>query len=258
MSPRAAVLFRVVCCGSGRLAGVEGPQTAVAAAVPGAAALGLVPPPGAALLPASSLADAGWTAARLAARALTRATDDRRVLATVWWYSASSVLLTPALAGLVTGAPLSARLEDTVLSALSGGQLVAATSSARGPAALADLGAELRTSLGAVVSAVARAGAMRERPLWAIATDSIANRLLALGRALGEVGPATALAAPLAAAVGPPLPVPRFVDVGGARFTRRASCCLLYRLPFEPLCLSCPRRPTAERLVLLEDTASRL
>jgi ferric iron reductase protein FhuF len=68
---------------------------------------------------------------------------------------------------------------------------------------------------------------------------------------------ATALAAPLAAAVGAPLPVPRYVDVDGARFTRRASCCLLYRVPHEPMCTSCPRRPPTERQILLEDAATR-
>lgn len=233
-------------------------QAEVAARVPGAAALGLVAPPAATPLPAVLLADPEWTARRLRERALTSGTDDRRVLATVWWYSASSVLLTPALAGLVTGCPLSGRLEDTTLSVLSGGLLLAATSSAPGPASVEALGRQLRTTVAEVVRAVARAGAMRERPLWAIATDSLANRLLAVGRALGEVERATALAAPLAAAVGSPLPEPRYVDVAGARFTERVSCCLLYRVPREPLCTSCPRRPAAERQVLLEDTAARL
>ena len=93
---------------------------------------------------------------------------------------------------------------------------------------------------------------MRERPLWAIATDSLANRLLAVGRALGDVPRATALAGPLAAAIGAPLPAPRYVDVRGRPGTRRASCCLLYRVPGEPLCTSCPRRPPAERRILLE------
>lgn len=237
---------------------MAGPQGGVAARIPGAAALGLLAPPMAAALPAALLADSGWTADRLAERALRQGTDDRRVLATVWWYSASSVLLTPVLAGLVTGLPLSARLEDTRLAVLSGGLPVAATSSAPGPDALREAAEQLRVSLAAVVAAVAEAGTMRERPLWAIATDSIANRLLALGRAVGEVERATALAAPLAAAVGRPLPVPRYVDVAGARFTRRASCCLLYRVPGEPLCVSCPRRPAAERQMLLEDIAARL
>jgi hypothetical protein len=54
------------------------------------------------------------------------------------------------------------------------------------------------------------------------------------------------------------MPAPRYEDVGGARFTRRASCCLLYRVPHEVVCTSCPRRDPAERQVLLEDTAARL
>ena len=226
----------------------------VARRVPGAAALGLLPPPGARAVPATVLADPEWTAELLAARAPRQGTGDRRVLATVWWYSASSVLLTPSLAGLVTGVPLSARLADTSIFLFSGGLPVAAVAAAPGN----DLAGELRESLAAGIAAVAEAGRMRERPLWAIATDSVANRLLALGRALGDVPAATALAAPLGAAVGAPLPVPRYVDVDGARFTRRASCCLLYRVPHEPMCTSCPRRPPTERQVLLEDAATRL
>jgi ferric iron reductase protein FhuF len=232
----------------------DGGQAVVAARVPGAAALGLVPPPSAQVVPATLLADPGWTAELLVARAPRQGTGDRRVLATVWWYSASTVLLTPSLAGLVAGVPLSARLEDTAISLLSGGLPVAAVAGARS----LDLAGELRASLAAVIAGIAEAGQMRERPLWAIATDSVANRLLALGRALGDVPGATALAAPLATAVGVPLPVPRYADVAGARFTRRASCCLLYRVPHEPMCTSCPRRPPAERQVLLEDAAARL
>jgi hypothetical protein len=230
-----------------------GLQATVAARVPGAAMLGLIGPPSAERMPATVLADPAWTARLLAARAPRQGTGDQRVLATVWWYSVSTVLLTPSLAGLVTGVPLSGRLADTSLAVLSGGQPVAAVAAA--PAE--DLAAELRESIAAVVAAVAEAGGMRERPLWAIATDSLANRLLALGRALGDVPRATALAAPLAAAVGAPMPAPRYEDVAGARFTRRASCCLLYRVPHEPTCTSCPRRPPAERQILLEDAASR-
>jgi ferric iron reductase protein FhuF len=229
-------------------------QAAVAARVAGAAALGLVAPPSAPRLPASCLTDRNWLASAVAGLALRYRTDDPRVPATVWWYSASAVLLTPSLAGLVTGIPLSGRLVDTTLSVLPGGTLVAAVSTA----APDDLAAELRESLAAVVAALAEAGRMRERPLWAIATDSLANRLLAVGRAVGDAAAATALAGPLAAAIGAPLPPPRYVDVAGARFTRRASCCLLYRVPGEPMCTSCPRRPPAERQILLEDTASRI
>jgi ferric iron reductase protein FhuF len=225
-------------------------QAKVAARIPGAAAVGLVAPPSSAVVPATALADPGWTADLLALRVGTLGPAELRVQATVWWYSASLVLVTPALAGLATGTPLSARLADTTMAFLPGGRPVAATSSVPG----GDVAQELRASLTAVVAAVAEAGRMRERPLWGIAADSVANQLLALGRALGDVERVTGIAAPLAAAVGT-LPAPRYVDVGGRRFTRRASCCLMDRLPGGSLCTSCPRRPPGERLALWERAA---
>jgi ferric iron reductase protein FhuF len=233
---------------TGRVSG--GLQRAVAARIPGAAALGLVAPPSAPLVPATLLADPVWTARLIEARATGRLTD-RRVAATVWWYSVSAVLLTPSLAGLATGVPLSGRLADTALVFRPDGLPVAAVSSAPGE----DVGAELRETLTAAITAVAEAGRTRALPLWAIATDSLANQLLTLGRAVGDVPAATALAAPLATAIGAPLPLPRYVDVAGARFTRRASCCLMVELPGGSLCTSCPRRPPVERAALLEQAA---
>ncbi|WP_324275810.1 (2Fe-2S)-binding protein [Blastococcus brunescens] len=203
-------------------------------------------------MPAAALADPGWTAEVLARRARALGTTDRRVLATLWWYSASSVLLTPALAGLVVGIPLSARLADLSLALLPGLQPVAAE--AGGPGS-GNVAADLRGSLPAVTAAVAEAGRMRERPLWAITTDSLANRLLALGQAIGDPARVAGLAAPLAVRIGPPLPVPRYVDVAGQRFVRRASCCLLDRTPGGPTCVSCPSRPAGERRRLLERVA---
>ncbi|RBY80518.1 (2Fe-2S)-binding protein [Blastococcus sp. TF02A-26] len=234
----------------------DGGQAAVAARVPGAGALGLVPPPLGTVVPGPLVADPAWTAERVAELGRRHRSDDRRVLATVWWYSLSAVLVTPPLAGLAAGVPLSARLPDLSVTLLAGGTPVAAVSAAP----WTDPAAELRETLGAVVDAVAEAGGVRPAPLWAIATDSIANRLLALGRALGDVAAVTALAGPVAAAVGAPLPAPRYVDVGprSVRFTRRASCCLLYRLLGEATCTSCPRRTPFERQVLLEDTAERI
>jgi ferric iron reductase protein FhuF len=46
------------------------------------------------------------------------------------------------------------------------------------------------------------------------------------------------------------------VDVDGARFTRRASCCLMVELPGGALCISCPRRPPEERRALLAQVAA--
>jgi len=229
-----------------------GPQAAVVARLPGAAGLGLVAPPSAPRLPVTALADPAVTGELVAARARALGTAEPRVAATMWWYSASAVLLAPALAGLVAGLPLSARPGELTLSVGSGGLPLAATSAALG----ADPGAEVRELLDLLVAAVAAAGSMRTQPLWAIATDSLANGLLTLGRMTGDVRTATALAGRVATEVGPPLPVPRYVDVGGARFVRRASCCLVYRLPGGPLCTSCPRRPPAERAALLERAAA--
>jgi hypothetical protein len=226
-------------------------QAAVAARIRGAAALGLVPPSSAEVVPATALADPVWTADVLAARGRGARSTDSRVLATVWWYSVSTVLVTPALGGLVAGVRLSARLEDLTVSLLPGIQPIAAVASAGG----SDLAGDLRASLSAVIAAVAEAGRMGERPLWAVASDSLANQLLAIGRAVGDVPAVTALAGPLAAAIGSPLPAPRYVDVDGARFTRRASCCLVVELPGGDLCTSCPRRPPADRLLQLERAA---
>ena len=228
-----------------------GPQAAVAARVPGAAGLGLLPPPSARRVPAALLVDPGWTAERVAALGRRYRSGDRRALATVWWYSASAVLLTPFAAGLATGRPLSSRLADTTLHEVGGVLLAGVSSAPAGP----DPAGDLREALAAAVAAVAEAGGMRRRPLWAVATDSLAGRLLAVGRAVGDVAAVTALAAPVAAAVGEPMPAPRYVDVGGTRFVRRASCCLLTRLPGEAMCTACPARPPAHRQVLLEAAA---
>ena len=234
-----------------RLGLVNGPQAAVAARIPGAAALGLVPPPGAVAVPVERLADPRALAPLLASRAA--GGGELRVHATVWWYSASAVLLAPVLAGLAVGRPLSARPGDSTLFVQPGGLPVAAVSAEAG----GDPATGLRELLSFVVPAVADAGRMRERPLWAVTTDSLAGGLLAVGRALGQVPAITELAAPLAAAIGAPLPAPRYVDVAGTRFTARVSCCLVDRLPSGATCLSCPRRPPAQRRVLLEDAATR-
>ncbi|WP_104526021.1 (2Fe-2S)-binding protein [Blastococcus atacamensis] len=227
-----------------------GPQAEVVARVPGAAALGLLPSGGAVGVRAADLADPDRLAGLLAARA--RA-GSLRVHATVWWYSASAVLLAPVLAGLAVGRPLSGRPAETTVFLDSGGVPLAAVSSALD----GDPAGGLRACLDAFVPALAAVAGMRARPLWAIAADSMANGLLALGRTLGDVPAVTALAGPLATAVGSPLPVPRYTDVDGVRFVRRVSCCLVDRLPHGSTCLSCPRRPPVERRTLLEDAAAR-
>jgi ferric iron reductase protein FhuF len=228
-------------------------QCGVVRRVPGADRLGLVPPAGLPTVPGTLLADPRRVGVLLEAWAAQQRTADRRVLATTWWYSASAVLLAPPLAGLATGWPLSARLEDLTVSVRPDGLPAAAVAAASGR----DPAEELRTTLEALIAAVAAAGHVRERPLWAVATDSLATVLLTLGRGLGDVAGVTARAAPLAAGIRSPLPPPRYVDVSGVRFVRRASCCLVDRLPGGSLCTSCPRRPPTERAGLLTAAARR-
>ncbi|WP_280181989.1 (2Fe-2S)-binding protein [Nocardia farcinica] len=85
--------------------------------------------------------------------------------------------------------------------------------------------------------------------LWAIVADALGNRAVDAG--------APAVAVELAARLGPPLPTPRFVEVGGRTFVHRVSCCLVYELPGSGLCTSCPKRPAAERAALLAEHAAR-
>lgn len=209
--------------------------------------------------------EAEWLEAQIDLQALRWPTVDARVRTTLWWYSVSHVFLTPTIASLfVTGRALSPRPNDLRLHVLPDGRIL----TARSAAVLDDddpvkaAATALRDSLDVLIPAVARAGAIREPPLWALATDSLANRLLWVGRARGEVDRAAALAARLAELVGWPLPAPRFVDVarqpprpGHARFVRRASCCLIYLEPGTPKCASCPRLAPAERTALLRRAA---
>ncbi|WP_374228472.1 (2Fe-2S)-binding protein [Saccharopolyspora sp. 7B] len=69
----------------------------------------------------------------------------------------------------------------------------------------------------------------------------------------------------LAAEAGSGLPPPRYVDVrrpppgtGTARFVRRASCCLAFRLLEKGKCATCPRRSPVDRAAFLRDRAALL
>lgn len=211
--------------------------------------------------------DPDWLDTQIGLQAQRWPNVDRRVLATLWWYSISQVFLTPTVASLlVTGRALSPRPAGVELHWLPDGRVLTARSKAvlggRNAAAVESVAKALRNSFEIAIPAVARAGARRERQLWAIATDSLANRVLWVGRAVGEVERATSLAATLAELVGAPLPVPRYVDVdrrppgkGQARFVRRASCCLVYLEPGEAKCVSCPRLSPVSRTALLRTAA---
>lgn len=89
------------------------------------------------------------------------------------------------------------------------------------------------------VAAVAAASGASARALWAIASDSLANRVLWAGGGEAEA---------VALAVDDRFPAPRIVEVAGQRVVRRASCCLVYESPGQQKCVSCPRQRPDDRL----------
>ena len=107
----------------------------------------------------------------------------------------------------------------------------------------------LRATLSAVIDRIAAVSGVRTPALWAVVTDVVAS--WAVDARAPEIGQR------LAAELGPALPAPRFVDVAGRTFVRRASCCLVYEAPGCEKCVSCPKRPPAERAALLADYARR-
>ncbi|UGQ13670.1 (2Fe-2S)-binding protein [Yinghuangia sp. ASG 101] len=212
----------------------------------------LVLPPGERAVPAASVLDAAWLGRRVAESARRYRTDDARVAAVLWWYSASTVLVTPALATyVVTRRAVDPRPEATTLHMRPDGLPSGARSAAAIGDGVPDVGSALGAALAAYIAALAGVAPVRPRAAWAVAVDSVAGVLLRAGTTVGEIPRATALAGELVAAagehLGERLPLPRYTDVAGARFVRRASCCLIYRAPGQAMCTSCPGRRPEER-----------
>jgi hypothetical protein len=188
-------------------------------------------------MPATALTDPGWLREQLDLTAR-RFRVDARTAGVLWWYSASSVLLGPVASSYVRGGPVAAPSLDTMtLFVHPDGRLLDARSTsvvfrAVAPARVAEL-VEL------CVDAVVSPSGAPVRSLWAIASDSLANRVLWAG---GAEADAVALASDQR------FPVPRIVAVGGQHVVRRASCCLVYESPGEQKCVSCPRQRPDDRL----------
>lgn len=139
-------------------------------------------------VPASRIEDPDWMAEQMRLRGHIWNTDDARVLATLWWFSASTRLITPSVASFVgTGEVLSPRLSDLRLHWRPDSRLTGVTSQRvlTGSTPLETLAEALRETFEVAIASVAAAGRMRQRPLWAIATDAVAGCLLWAGRAQG-------------------------------------------------------------------------
>jgi hypothetical protein len=187
-------------------------------------------------VPASAITDPAWLDEQITATARLYRFDRRPSLGVLWWYSASSVLLGPPVESLADPS-----LACMTFRVHNDGRLLDATSDTLLGNDIAELGRRLHQTLSTCIRAVAEQTRAPERALWAIATDSLANRVL-------WAGGLPSAASALATAVGPSLPTPRYVTVSGRLVVRRASCCLLYQAPDQAKCVSCPRQPPAERL----------
>jgi hypothetical protein len=193
-------------------------------------------------VPALAVADPAWLGAQLA-MAARRFRVDARTAGVLWWYSASSVLLGPTASSFTQGGPVAAPDLDamTLFLHADGRVLDARVSSvvfrAQAPERVARL-------VDTCVAAVAGGSDAPERALWAIASDSLANRVLWAG---GDEADAVALAA------DERFPAPRFVEVAGQRVVRRSSCCLVYESPGQQKCVSCPRQQPDDRLRRLRE-----
>lgn len=192
-------------------------------------------------MPASAITVAGWLDAQLDAAARRYRLARRPALGVLWWYSASSVLLGPPVEGFDPA------LDSVTLYLHSDGRILDARSDSLLGNDVAKLGRRLEEALSVCVDAVVRCTGAAPRALWAIATDSLANRVLWAG--LPPVA-----AERLAAAVGSTLPAPRYLSVGGRLVVRRASCCLIYEAPEQAKCTSCPRQTPEERLRRLSNS----
>jgi ferric iron reductase protein FhuF len=206
------------------------------------------------ILTGTALADTAEMA-RFVADCRTRwSTDDDRVAGTLWWYTTSTILLTPLLTRLVEIdlAPDPA-LDRLRLHVGEDGRMLNVRPSGLLPDTELLPGA-LRATLETVVTTLSAVSGVRVRPLWAITTDSIANVLLRAWRDLGAAERSVAQARWLVSAMGEPLPASRFIDIDGVPLVRRVSCCLIYQAGFAK-CASCPHQEPAERLARMTQAA---
>ncbi|WP_327150616.1 (2Fe-2S)-binding protein [Nocardia sp. NBC_01329] len=213
------------------------------------------------------LTDESWLAARIADLNASWRTDSMRVGATLWWCMTASALVEQVVRALAQERPIPAptldrlaltlRADGTVERVAIGhagpGEPGAVPPDHRQPDTGSDVAAEiavaLRVSLTTVIDRLAAVSGVRKAALWAVVTDVVASWAVDAGRPI--------VGRRLADAIGAVLPEPRFIEVAGRTFVRRASCCLVYEAPGCEKCVSCPKRRPEEREALLTDYARR-
>ncbi len=208
------------------------------------------------------LTDESWLAARIADLGASWRTDSMRVSATLWWCMTASALVEQVVRALAQGRPLPPPTLDRLALTLradgtvervrideAGWTAVPDGAGSGAEATEADIAVALRETLTTVIGRLAAVSGVREPALWAVVTDVVAGRAVDAGQ--------PPIGRRLAEAIGTALPEPRFVEVAGHTFVRRASCCLVYEAPGCEKCVSCPKRRPQEREALLANYARR-
>jgi hypothetical protein len=198
-------------------------------------------------LPGSRLTDPAWLADRVAEAARAWRYDDRRVAATLWWFSASADLLEGPAAALLAGRPVDPRpaaCEVTLRTDRWAGYLDQVRHRAVLAGGPGEFGAALVEGFAPVVDGLVAAGAGNPRALWSVAADSLASRLLVAG---GPGDPDRLAALAGAVTADGPLPRPRYGRAGQRVFVRRGSCCLVLQVPGLQRCDNCPRQTPEQR-----------
>ncbi|MGW5754333.1 (2Fe-2S)-binding protein [Nocardia rhamnosiphila] len=206
------------------------------------------------------LTDESWLAARIADLGASWRTDSMRVSATLWWCMTASALVEQVVRALAQRRPIPAPTLDRLLLTLradgtverveidaAGWHVAGADSGIE--TTEADIAGALRETLTMVIDRLTAVSGVRGPALWAVVTDVVGSWAVDAGQ--------PPIGRRLAEAVGTALPEPRFVEVAGRTFVRRASCCLVYEAPGCEKCVSCPKRRPHEREALLADYARR-
>ncbi|MFI6311772.1 (2Fe-2S)-binding protein [Nocardia fusca] len=206
------------------------------------------------------LTDESWLAARLADLGASWRTDSMRVSATLWWCMTASALVEQVVRALAQRRPIPAPTLDRLTLTLRADGTVervgidepgwhAAGVESGIEATEADIAVALRETLTTVIDRLAAVSGVRAPALWAVVTDVVGSWAVDAGQ--------PPIGRRLAEAIGTALPEPRFIEVAGRTFVRRASCCLVYEAPGCEKCVSCPKRRPDEREALLADYARR-
>src|SRR5699024_2562818 len=109
-----------------------------------------------------------------------------RVLGTIRWYSISAELVGPTIESWVrTGVALDPSLDAVTVDVLDDGRVTGASSARSLSGEIAEVGAALGSALSAAIDTISEVSGAARPALWAVAGDSISNRLLWAGVAVG-------------------------------------------------------------------------